>query len=631
MKKKSILFGSCIIFILISVLNTVYAKADLLLTMPPLLAASAGTDHIAGCYSGNFTDNCLGDTVNGIIGVAINADRSFSTLSIFGVESSGKFTEKIHNTYSGSGQTDATGCGSYDITCTDLGYSISCNYKYANGKTGAIPDANQAQCMPANKFLIQSLAGSWNFPQLLYLNINTVHESPPGSGNYSIDGCDSAGRQLTVSKSSDNTYHFADPECPGGRYCPWFEFNYISTNTIEGRHCFPGSCYPFYSERFSPTVSTLAAARSDHTATLLADGRVLVAGGYGYANSTIESTVNPEIYYPAAKIWSLATPLAAGRSNHTATLLADGRVLVAGGYRGAFLNSAELYDPSTNTWSAASQLAAGRGYHTATLLADGRVLVAGGHNNTESLVIAELYDPSTNTWSAAGSLTVARFGHTATLLADGRVLVAGGEHIAFLDSAELYDPATNTWSAAGSLTVARSHHTATLLADGRVLVAGGQVGWEILGDIFTESAELYDPAANTWSAAGNLAAFQGHHTATLLPDGRVLVAGGVRYPGNSAELYDPAANTWSAAGNLTVGRFDHTATLLPDGQVLVTGGEGEWGRLAITELYDPASDSWFLAENFAAAGNGHTAALLPDSRSGSQGGMAAEGIPYNAE
>jgi len=594
-----------------------YAKSDLLLSIPPLLAASNRIDRIADCYSGNFTDNCLGNNVNGIIGIAINADRSFSTVSIFGVESSGKFTEKIHNTYTGSGQNDATGCGSYDITCTDLGYSLSCSYKYANGKTGAIPNANPTQCLPTNQFLNRSLAGSWTF---------TIQTTTPFSGNYYLNsnstdssyihGYKGSGYAIRAAYSGSTysdiySYHLSE-DC--FRYCPWFDFNYVGANSIEGTYCYhvnpysPYTCFSFSGNRYSSTVSTLAAARAGHTATLLADGRVLVAGGYGSA-----SLNSAELYYPSANTWSPAAALAAARSSHTATLLADGRVLVAGGvYNGVTLPSAELYDPAANSWSAAGTLAAARDGHTATLLPDGRVLVAGGSSGTGYLVSAELYDPANNTWSAAATLAAARAGHTATLLPDGRVLVAGGGN-----SAELYDPATNSWTAAGNLAAGRSGHTATLLPDGRVLVAGGYGGTD-------ELAELYDPAANSWSAAGTLASARASHTAALLPDGRVMVAGGEYNSTDklySAELYDPATNTWSAADNLAYARSGHTATLLPNGRVMVAGGDGWVAYLAFTELYDPAANTWSLAGNLAVAGNAHTAALLPGGSSGSYGGM----------
>ena len=163
-------------------------------------------------------------------------------------------------------------------------------------------------------------------------------------------------------------------------------------------------------------------------------------------------------------------------------------------------------------------------FHTATLLPNGKVLVAGGYDgNSVALASAELYDPASGTWTATGSLATARDGHTATLLPNGKVLVAGGldsSQVAFA-SAELYDPASGTWTATGSLATARYIHTATLLPNGKVLVAGGLTAAALLA-----SAELYDPASGTWTATGSLATARYSHTATLLPNGKVLVAGG---------------------------------------------------------------------------------------------------------
>ena len=287
----------------------------------------------------------------------------------------------------------------------------------------------------------------------------------------------------------------------------------------------------------------------------------------------------------ASNTWSAAGALAAARNMHTATLLPNGRVLVAGGvYYGVALASAELYDPASNTWSAAGSLTKERWEHTAMLLPNGKVLVAGGYsNNVGLLASAELYDPASNTWSAAGSLATVRYGHTATLLPDGKVLVAGGrDGTNYLASAEMYDPASNTWSAAGALATARGFYSATLLPNGRVLVAGGgnDGGYPV-------SAELYDPASNTWSAAGSMATARSSHTATLLPSGKVLVAGGGYSGGNlaSTELYDLASNTWSAAGSLATERWEHTATLLSDGKVLVAGGSNPVDYVAGAELF----------------------------------------------
>jgi hypothetical protein len=330
-------------------------------------------------------------------------------------------------------------------------------------------------------------------------------------------------------------------------------------------------------------TGSLKTARFHHTATLLPDGRVLVAGGAAGVGGD-RPLKSAELYNPATGTWSDAANLNNARDSNTATLLPSGMVLVAAGRQsGIYLTSAELYDPATDTWSLTGSLDTGRIFHTATLLPNGMVLVVGGIQGDIYLASAELYDPSAGTWSDTGSLITAREFHTATLLHNGKVLVAAGRGSGSVEltSAELYDPTTGTWSATGSLNTERYDHTATLLPNGMVLVAGGEPD-EL------DSAELYDPATGTWLPTGNLNDGRADSVDVLLLNGMALVADGTSWDLSSAEIYDPATGTWSLTGSLNQARKDHAATLLLNGMVLVTGGAFAGGvPLASAELYDP--------------------------------------------
>jgi hypothetical protein len=254
--------------------------------------------------------------------------------------------------------------------------------------------------------------------------------------------------------------------------------------------------------------------------------------------------------------------------------------LVAVVLAGGFLSSKTGTHTQTGTFSPTGSMSTFHGFgHTATVLSDGRVLIAGSSGDAA----AELYDPNTGTFSPTGSMTTGRSYHTATPLSDGRVLIAGG--LGGLVSAELYDLKTGTFSPTGSMTTGRGGHTATLLHDGRVLVAGGDDSTNQP----VASAELYDPKTGTFSPTGSMTNARQEATASQLLDGHVLVAGGWGSSGDlaSAELYDPKTGTFSPTGSMTNARQDATASLLSDGHVLVAGGHTDSGGLASAEIYTP--------------------------------------------
>ncbi len=341
--------------------------------------------------------------------------------------------------------------------------------------------------------------------------------------------------------------------------------------------------------------------RTGHKAALLADGKVLVMGGWtgSYSSTTIASA---EVYDPVTGTWSATGAMNFARSSHTAVVLTDGRVLVAGG--SSTTTDAEVYEPSSGTWSTVDGVANLGSGLTATLLLDGKVLFIGSNNNNTGY----LFDPAAGTWTATGPLTYSRSSHTATLLPDGRVLVAGGSSYYGDPSrnVEVYTPETNTWRATGLMGVARYSHTATLLPNGRVLVTGGSGNYYSTDP--SRTAEVYDTVTGTWSPIAQMPSSHSNHSATLLPDGRVLVYGSA---GNT-DIYNPSTGTWVTAGSTSIQRYSFTATLLPGGKVLVAGGSSSSGTAA--ELYDPAAGAWVATSSLATARALHMAALLPNGQ-----------------
>ena len=337
-------------------------------------------------------------------------------------------------------------------------------------------------------------------------------------------------------------------------------------------------------------TGSMKTPRVDHTAVRLLDGRVLVAGG---SNEAEEHMTSAELYDPKSGTWSATADMLKPyfRDGFPATLLLDGRVLVGDEDDPDAddpIIGAEVYDPASGTWTATGAMISRKDFDccaTVTLLRDGRVLVTGREG-------AQLFDPDTMTWTATGKPITRGLGAgAAVLLPDGKVLVAGGGiYPQMLRSAELYDPDTGSWTATGDMNAPHDGpDTATLLRDGTVLVTGRSTSASS-----SRSAELYDPASGTWTVTGDMISFDSRfRSATLLLDGTVLMVG----PGSGPELYDPGTRSWSPFWTMLRAHDEAPATVLLDGRVLVAGGDGcsaETGECGITGsavLYDPSAIS----------------------------------------
>ncbi len=376
-------------------------------------------------------------------------------------------------------------------------------------------------------------------------------------------------------------------------------------------------------ELFNPTTRVWTATgspstlRNDFTATRIPGAKVLVVGGF--SAGTYLATA--EIYSEASGQWATTTSMPGGRANHSATLLRSGEVLVVGGRNAAsYLNSASRFNPATQQWTPTSSLAEARVFHTATLLPNDRVLVVGGYNVGGEAASDESFNPSTGAWSATPSPSP-RHNHIAVLLESGRVLIAGGNNGNTIASAYVVDPAFGHDSWSGFVDLPSNFlGSVTLLSDGTVLLVGR---WRPAGqplDPGTLGAKRFYPATGMTVSTGPRAFETDSHTASLLSDGRVLVAGGTGGDGetNACDLYDPATNTWSPTAALHHARAGATSTLLPSGQVLVIGGMAfgaPWDFLAFwlppPELYDPVAQSWTEGP-VGFERRHHTATLLPD-------------------
>jgi len=336
-------------------------------------------------------------------------------------------------------------------------------------------------------------------------------------------------------------------------------------------------------------TGSMNVARISHTATLLSNGEVLVAGG---DSSSLGGNYlsSAELYNPSTGRWTLTGSMATPRQSHQAVLLQNGQVLVAGGGNASgTLASAELYDPSTGIWTPTGSMITARAGFSLTLLTDGEVLAVQGTS-------AELYNPATGTWSPTGSPTSSVGGPNAALLLDGQVL-AIGESIN--TPSELYDPSTGTWSATGSTGTTMLNPITPRLQSGEVFATSG---FATGGTASYSTAALYDPSTGQFTQENGPCSCRGFNGA-LLQTGKVLVAGGfitvhaLPYNKtesiNSAELWDPSTQAWTSTGNLNTSRGVGSMTVLANGQALLTGGEtvdkhtGQAEVLADTELYKP--------------------------------------------
>ncbi|MGE0327883.1 MAG: Kelch repeat-containing protein, partial [Polyangiaceae bacterium] len=314
-------------------------------------------------------------------------------------------------------------------------------------------------------------------------------------------------------------------------------------------------------------TATMTYARTHHGAGLLPSGKVLVGGG-----TQTEPSLSSEIWDPTTGTWALTGTFNVARGGSPVfTRLSNDKLLVAGTTHTA--STGETYDELTGNWTLTGSLVSARGNVTPVLLDSGKVLLAGGFYPNDHFN-AETYDPTTNQWSAAGTLTEGRYLNAVVKLSNGRVLVAGGYRFqasSATATAEVYNPFFNTWAQVKSMNHARAEFSAILLPSGKVLVAGGRDDAQVPAVL--NSAEIYDPQADTWTDVGNIANRVASYRLALMDDGKVALFGGwISGPTTNAVQFFTEANGWTSTTPMIWPRDNHTATRLNDGRWLITGG-----------------------------------------------------------
>ena len=398
---------------------------------------------------------------------------------------------------------------------------------------------------------------------------------------------------------SSNLLVFADTAANGGTVVVQDGGSYL---VVPNGERVPGVVTPAsdgVSATFSPASGSLPA---NATITVVVMTRVKDLAGNAFdQNPQLGGLQLYEASF-STSAFNLTAPTSSARANPNAALLPGDEAIVSGGYNevGEINATAEIYNNADGTFRAVMMLE-GRAEHTVTVLTDGRVLIAGGVGpNGQVTASAEIFDPRTGDFQPAGAMQTPRFRHSATMLPDGSVLFAGGYNGAALNTAEVFLPAENRFVAVvARMQTARAYHTATSLRDGSVLLCGGVANGSI-----SNTAEVFIPApfvpqlGQFLSGGGTgllwkMSSSRFRHTATLLTDGRVLIAGGRDEAGRvlrTADLFTPspvvALSAFSAAGQLTEARMNHTATLLSDGSLLIAGGvSGSAAALTSAEVY----------------------------------------------
>jgi hypothetical protein len=336
--------------------------------------------------------------------------------------------------------------------------------------------------------------------------------------------------------------------------------------------------------------------RSNASAVMLSDGRILITGGNG-----VSGPLQMAEFFATNGTVASAAAMNVARSSHFAVVLSDGRVLVGGGVSGGgTTNSAEIYDPGADLWTKTNAMIEARANATAALLADGRVLIAGGDNSGNSSNTIEIFDPSNDSFTFAGTLSAARTKHSMATLQDGRVLIVGGfDGTNPLASTDIFDPSSGNISAGPSLVVARYSASATTLLNGQVAVIGGAGSDGNGGTIDLASVEVFDASTGAFTTAGaTLTTAREAHQSYLLPkNNSVLIVGGTSNSSKVAasELFTPQASPSSGAWTYAIASTGSNVTprsaatgsaMQQDGLLLAAGGNDASGNpLASAELY----------------------------------------------